>query len=130
MVAVVTCQNSLQKLFEKTTPTFEYIALPTVVSNVKVIRILWPYRLVIVDRAVLCHLRVNTRRCGGGGWGSRPYPGGRALWHKKGGVGPPQFDAVVGHSSKNLGVWLWAVFQLQTDALIFERYEILRQIRL
>ena len=73
MVAVVTCQNSLQKLFEKTTPTFEYIALPTVVSNVKVIRILWPYRLVIVDRAVLCHLRVNTRRCGGGGWGSRPY---------------------------------------------------------
>ena len=122
-MVVVTCQNSLQKLFEKTTPTFEYS------FNVKVIRILRPYRLVIVDRAVLCHLRVNTRRCGGGGWGSRPYPGGRALWHKKGGVGPPQFDAVVGHSSKNLGVWLWAVFQLQTDALIFERYEILRQIQ-
>ena len=125
-------RGHLSELFTKTVwknHAYFRIHCSTYSLKVKVIRILWPYRLVIVDRAVLCHLRVNTRRCGRGGWGSRPYPGGRALWHKKGGVGPPQFDAVVGHSSKNLGVWLWAVFQLQTDALIFERYEILRQIQ-
>ena len=85
------------------------------------------YRLMIVDRPVLCHLRMHTRGCGGGGWGRRPYPRTRprrALWHKKGSVGPPQFDAVVGHASKNLGVWLCnTVFQLQPDALIFKIFK-------
>ena len=85
------------------------------------------YRLMIVDRPVLCHLRMNTRGCGRRGWGSRPNPRarpGRALWHKEGSVGPPQFDAVVGHASKNLGVWLCnTVFQLQPDALIFKIFK-------
>lgn len=29
-----------------------------------------------------------------------------ALGHKEGSVGPPQFDAVIGHASNQMGVWL------------------------
>ena len=125
-------KNSLKVLLETTPPVY----LLSIAADYKVLQacleiirfwILFPpaYRLMIVDRPVLCHLRMNTRGCGRRGWGSRPNPRarpGRALWHKEGSVGPPQFDAVVGHASKNLGVWLCnTVFQLQPDALIFKK---------
>ena len=41
-----------------------------------------------------------------------------ALRHEEGSVGPPQFDAVVGHASKNLGVWLAVVLQLQCALIL------------
>ena len=61
-----------------------------------------PYRwLMVIDRSILRHLGVNPRWgcCRWGrwmGWG-RMDP---TLRHKEGSVGPPQFDAVIGHASK------------------------------
>ena len=121
LVRLYTTQKTLWNLCLKTTPPM-YLCSPlksfsSMSGNNPV-----SYRLMIVDRPVLCHLRMHTRGCGGGGWGRRPNPRTRprrALWHKKGSVGPPQFDAVVGHASKNLGVWLGrnTVFQLQPESL-------------
>ena len=54
---------------------------------------------MVIDRSVLRHLGMNPRRgcCRRGrGRRSRMDP---ALRHEEGSVGPPQFDAVIGHAT-------------------------------
>ena len=82
------------------------------------------YRLVIINCAILSYLGVHPRGCGSWrgrrrGWGGGMHPRS-PLWHKKGSVCPPQFDAVTCHASTNSGGWL--LFKLQ-----FGKFEIFRK---
>ncbi len=88
------------------------------------------YRLVIINCAILSYLGVypwrGCRRRRGRGrmmrwWDASPRG---PLWHKKGSVGPPQFDAVIGHASNNLGVWLCR-FQFQNFAQLIQSHRVL-----